>query len=162
MSSWVADPAHFELGTDGPGAIVVGIDDSPTALRALDYAAGLARRQKARLVAVHVRSLRGIPCTVDPYGYAAVCAAAEAGLDAQEALQADLNTEVARLARLWDVRAELVFRDGDPLRELNAVADEQRADSIVVGASTRLGSRLAGSLPARLVRHRGRPVTVVS
>ena len=41
--------AHsFELGTDGPAAIVVGIDGSTTSLRASAYAAGLARRQRAR------------------------------------------------------------------------------------------------------------------
>src|SRR5580692_11495636 len=47
----------FELGTDGPKVILVGVDDSVTALRAGAYAAGLARRQGARLVCVYVEQL---------------------------------------------------------------------------------------------------------
>jgi nucleotide-binding universal stress UspA family protein len=50
----MTDVHSFELGTDGPSAIVVGVDGSTTSLRAGAYAAGLARRQHARLVAVYV------------------------------------------------------------------------------------------------------------
>jgi hypothetical protein len=49
--------APFELGTDGPKVILAGIDDSVTSLRAGAYAAGLARRQGARLVCVYVEQL---------------------------------------------------------------------------------------------------------
>jgi hypothetical protein len=53
---WVVTDAGgaFELGTDGPKVILVGVDDSVTSLRAGAYAAGLARRQGARLVVVYV------------------------------------------------------------------------------------------------------------
>ena len=51
------DGPAFELGTDGPKVILVGIDDSVTSLRAGAYAAGLARRQGARLVCVYVEQL---------------------------------------------------------------------------------------------------------
>jgi nucleotide-binding universal stress UspA family protein len=161
VSSWLTHPAPFELGTDGPRAIVVGIEDSPTSLRALDYAAGLARRQGARLVAVHVRPLRTMQCAIDPCGYRCSGDAARAALDAQDALEAELRADVDRLPRLWGVGIDLVVRDGDPLRELTAVAADQHADSLVVGASTRPGSRVAGSVAARLVRRRRWPVTVV-
>ena len=46
--------APSELGTDGPRSILVGIDGSATAARAGWYAAGLARRQGARVTAVFV------------------------------------------------------------------------------------------------------------
>lgn len=161
MSSWSTRPAPFELGTDGPRAIVVGIDHSPTSLRALDYAAGSARRQGASLVAVHVRSLRTMHCTIDPYGYRGSADAVRAALDAQDALEADLRAEVRRLEQLWQISISLVIREGDPLRELTAVAADQHADSLVVGASTRPGSRVAGSVATRLVRRRWWPVTVV-
>ena len=161
MSSWLTHPTPFELGCDGPRAIVVGIDDSPTSLRALDYAAGLARRQGARLVAVHVRPRRAMHCSLDPYGYRGSGDAARAALDAQDALEGELRAEVGRLAQLWGVGIDLVVRNGDPLRELTAVAADQHADSVVVGASTRPGSRVAGSVAARLVRRRRWPVTVV-
>ena len=49
-----AEGGAFELGTDGPKVILVGLDDSVTSMRAGAYAAGLARRQGARLVCVYV------------------------------------------------------------------------------------------------------------
>lgn len=45
----------FELGTDGPLVILVGIDGSETSMRAGAYAAGLARRQGAKLVLAYFR-----------------------------------------------------------------------------------------------------------
>ena len=51
---WEVKAREFELGTDGPSVILVGVDDSVTAARAGWYAAGLARRQRARLVVVYV------------------------------------------------------------------------------------------------------------
>jgi nucleotide-binding universal stress UspA family protein len=46
----------FEIGTDGPQVIVVGIDGSDTSLRATAYAWGLARRQGSRLIFVFAAS----------------------------------------------------------------------------------------------------------
>ena len=39
----------FELGTDGPKMIVVGLDGSRASWRAASYANGLARRQRSRV-----------------------------------------------------------------------------------------------------------------
>ena len=41
----------FELGTDGPTSILVGVDGSTTAARAGWYAAGLAPAVRAGLIA---------------------------------------------------------------------------------------------------------------
>ncbi len=77
----------FELGTDGPKVILVGVDDSVTSLRAGAYAAGLARRQGARLVAVHVEHL--------PAGYAGPAAAAALAeeIHALDEVAADLRKQ---------------------------------------------------------------------
>ena len=45
-----------------------------------------------------------------------------------------------------------MVRSGDPFRELVKVAEEQRADAVVVGASEHAGHRFVGSLGLRLVR----------
>ena len=147
-------PQGFELGTDGPRVVLVGIDGSETSFRAGAYAWGLARRQGARLVAVWVRP-QGSPADLFAESAAAIA-------DARE-------QEVERLRRLLDwakdyygiPSAGLVVRSGDPFRELVKVAEEQRADAVVVGASEHAGHRFVGSLGLRLVRAARWPVTVV-
>jgi hypothetical protein len=42
----------FELGSDRPTTLVVGVDGSDASWRALDYTFGLARRQHATVLAV--------------------------------------------------------------------------------------------------------------
>jgi nucleotide-binding universal stress UspA family protein len=150
--------AHsFELGTDGPSAIVVGIDGSTTSLRASAYAAGLARRQRARLVAVYVGSDSAM-CMTDPSA-AAVLRMARA--EAFEQSATDLRHEAEKKAREHGISITFVATRGDSLAELHRIARENRADAIVIGASTKAGHRIAGSLAVRLVRAGKWPVTVV-
>jgi nucleotide-binding universal stress UspA family protein len=143
----------FELGTDGPGAILIGVDGSPTSMRAAAYAAGLARRQRTRLIAVWAR---GAPTTLitlaDHSGLAM-----DAVLEAQEDLEHQLRREIDG----WGADSRLIVRQGDPLTVLAEVAEETRADAVIVGSSASLGHRIAGSLAVRLVRHGRWPVTVV-
>ena len=147
----------FELGTDGPRVILVGVDGSVTSLRAGSYAAGLARRQGARLVLVHVEQ----PSSM--YG-AAAGAGASAIAEQQRAFSetaADLRREAEKGAAQLGVRLTFVIAAGDPYHELRRVADEVCADAVVVGASTKAGHRLVGSLAVRLVKAGRWPVTVV-
>lgn len=143
----------FEMGTDGPQVIVAGIDGSPTSMRAAAYAAGVARRQSARLVMVYVRSAPpAANLTVSTIG---------AMQDTLDQVESDLLDQVVSGAANAGIAAEFVAAEGDVFNELVRVADQVRADAVVVGASTKAGHRLIGSIAVRLVRAARWPVTVV-
>jgi len=148
----------FELGTDGPTSILVATDGSTTASRAGWYAAGLARRQRARVVAVFVEPGPG------PGVSAAAPGAAGLVVVQQEAFNEvadDIRERADEVSRELGIDLTFIVAHGDPFRELCRIADEIRADAIVVGASTKAGHRLVGSLAVRLVRANKWPVTVV-
>jgi nucleotide-binding universal stress UspA family protein len=143
----------FEYGIDGPKVIVAGVDGSETSLRAGAYAWGLARRSEARLILVHVSPVAAMS-TLTPGGAAVM---REAG----EEVAGELRAEVERAFKMEAVRYEFVTEVGDAYSVLARVADENRADAVVVGASTQAGHRLIGSVAVRLVRAGRWPVTVV-
>jgi nucleotide-binding universal stress UspA family protein len=147
----------FELGTDGPTALVVGVDGSPTSLRAAAYAAGLARRQHTRLVIVYARKQPAGLISIADHGGIAV----RELLDAQDEVERQLRDALQAQSGHWQIDAQLVVRDGDPMTVLSDVAKEVRADAVIVGSSTSMGHRIAGSLAVRLVRSARWPVTVV-
>jgi nucleotide-binding universal stress UspA family protein len=151
-----AKSGAFELGTDGPSAILVGVDDSVTATRAAWYAAGLARRQRAPLIAVYVAPLSGA-MAASPVGASVIAAEAQA----HDELAAQMRSRSEKTAQELGIAITFVVAHGDAYTEINRVADEVRADAIVVGASQKAGHRLIGSLAVRLVRAGKWPVTVV-
>ncbi len=151
------EAATFELGTDGPTASVVGIDGSTTSLRAGAYAAGLARRQRARLVAVYVGSVSTM-AAAEPGADAVLLTAHSAAF---EQTAADLRQQAEEMARERAIPVTFVATRGDSFAELHRIAAEIHADAIVVGASAKAGHRLVGSLAVRLVRAGKWPVTVV-
>ena len=146
----------FELGTDGPTAILVAVDDSRTANRAAWYAAGLARRQRARLISVYVAPIASA-AAASPGG--ATLLAAES--QARDEMAADMRERAEAGAKEFGVEITFIAAHGDAFSEINRLADETRADAIVVGASEKAGHRLIGSLAVRLVRAGKWPVTVV-
>lgn len=141
----------FELGTDGPRNILVGVDGSPTSMRAGAYAGGLARRQRSHLVIVYVRPMAA---SVSPD----VVVASRA---TQDRIAADLRDTITEQAARLGLEYTLYEREGNPYTEITKLADELRVDAVVVGASTKAGHRLIGSLATHLVRDARWPVTVV-
>jgi nucleotide-binding universal stress UspA family protein len=148
--------AGFELGTDGPSAILVGVDDSVTAARAASYAAGLARRQGARIISVYVAPLGSVPLA-SAMGASALAAENEA----HDQIAKELAARADAAARELGISVTFITAHGDPFHEIVRVAEETRADAIVVGASLKAGHRLLGSIAVRLVRAGKWPVTVV-
>jgi nucleotide-binding universal stress UspA family protein len=146
----------FELGTDGPRSIVVGVDGSPASLRAGAYAAGLARRQRSRLTVVFARSLSPTaPTAYDPTG-----AALTAHTGQLDFIEREIVEQIER--SVWAVDAHLEVRTGPTVDVIIAVAEEVRAEAIVVGGSRRIGYfLLRGPVPVRLIRARRWPVIVV-
>lgn len=139
-------------GGDGPNLILVGLDGTETSMRAGAYAAGLARRQGARLVALYVAPTSGM-ASLAPGGAAAVAA--------HDSIADDLRRQLGERAPDLGISATFEMRHGDPFTEFSRVADTLRADAVVVGASMHAGHRLVGSLGVKLVRAGKWPVTVV-
>ncbi|MEU7827278.1 universal stress protein [Catellatospora sp. NPDC049133] len=133
---------------------MVGVDGSPPSERAAAYAAGLARRQRSRLVVVFVGEPAGLVASV--YGQAAAAA-----VQAAEELAGELRAQVRQAAEEMGLPVTFAVRRGDPYAELRAAADELKADMLVVGASAQAGHRFVGSVATRLVRQGRWPVVVV-
>ena len=149
-------PGQFELGTDGPKVILVGVDDSTTSRRAASYAAGLARRQGASVTAEYVAPIA--PLGAATPGGAELAAAQR---DAVHQTADNLRRRVAEGSADLGIPITFIVAEGDAYAEIRRIADEIRADAVVVGASAKAGHRLIGSLAVRLVRAGRWPVTVV-
>ena len=133
--------------------VLVAIDGSDTSMRAGAYAAGMARRQNARLVCLYVRPFSAVA----GIGAAAAIPLQEAHDDVARELRESVESQSVRLG----ISAELVERAGNPYTEIVRLAGELHADVVIVGASTKAGHRFVGSLAVHLVRASRWPVTVV-
>ncbi|GLZ05883.1 universal stress protein A [Actinomadura sp. NBRC 104412] len=150
----MSEERPFEPVSDGPRVIVVGVDGSETSLRAGAYAWGLARRSGARLILVQVTPMTTISTLTA--GGAAIMR------ETAEELAEELRAELRRVAeQMPGVRYEVVLEHGDAVTVLARIADEVKADAVVVGASAKAGHRFVGSVAIRLVRAGRWPVTVV-
>jgi len=135
--------------------LTVGLDGSPSAAAALDWALAEAARRR---LAVQLVSVWGTPLTVaGPVPTLAVPAmAASARAAAQHAVDA-----AAKRAADAGVVSTTEVVEGEPAEVLVALASG--ADQLVVGARGRsaLVRHLLGSVSTAAVHHATRPVTVV-
>jgi len=147
--------------TTFPGAgaglhrIVVGVDGSPGAQRALGWAAARSCETGAELLAVHVLTFdRELALDVSPASVT----------NWRRTLQADVAgrwTEAARAAGAR-VRAYVVEADS-AAAGLLAAADEEKADLLVLGAHGQgtLADRLLGATTYRVAHRAHIPVVVI-
>jgi nucleotide-binding universal stress UspA family protein len=146
----------FELGTDGPSVILTGLDGSESSWRAAAYASGLARRQGSLLAIGYIQ----------PFGIAGASpvtavASADVGQLLAEDLEREIREAVQRRGEELNLRWAFHTRRGDPYSGLVDLANELRADAVVIGASEKAGHRFLGSVAIRLVKAGRWPVTVV-
>ncbi|HET6916331.1 MAG TPA: universal stress protein [Acidimicrobiales bacterium] len=133
--------------------LLVGIDDSDNARRALDWAILLAQRFGAEVVAVHavglLTSLHGSP-PVPSHSHLGE-------------LRRLLETEWCAPLAESGVPHRMLCLDGPPVRVLLDVAAQEDADVIVVGTRGAGGfaELLLGSTSHQLAEHATRPILIV-
>jgi nucleotide-binding universal stress UspA family protein len=133
-------------------AIVVGTDGSETAGKAVARAVELAKTVGARLLIVSAftpvaRSRLQEESTVAP-------ADLQWMVNPREDVDATLE-DAAEQARAAGLKPEVFARQGDPADAILDVAEEQRADLIVVGNKGMTGAKrfLLGSVPNKVSHH---------
>ena len=138
------------------GTIVVGVDSSDGARRALEWAIGEARTHGSKVVAVHTWNVPIAP--VGP-GVAAVSFDSDdfraAGQQAFDAAMQGVSAE--------GVELEQRLVEGSPANGLMDVAREERADLLVVGTRGHGGftGLLLGSVSSTLAHHSPVPLVIV-
>jgi nucleotide-binding universal stress UspA family protein len=138
--------------TNGLRHLLVAIDGSDQAHRALQVSAAIAGRFAARLTVVHA-----VPARAEgAREFESFQQVVDAGADA---LLESARDEAA--ASVQDVESRLVY--GAPAQSIAALADELEADLVVVGSRGRaaVARVLLGSVSDRLVHECHRPVLVV-
>ncbi len=138
---------------------LVGIDCSKCSQRALDYAAGLAKANKARLVVVHVIEW-------SPYSFNTPMeneVRHKRREDELERAHAEIVDPVVQDLRGQGIDAEGLIRHGHAAETINQLAAEVGATNLIIGRKGTSGikSHLFGSVPSTLVQIAELPVTVV-
>lgn len=134
--------------------IVVGVDGSEAAQRAVAWAAGLAAQTSARVVAVHTfEPLAHLDEVEPPYDFATM----------ERAARSRLEGDWVRPLVEAGVEHEGRIMHGTPAGCVLDAADEADADLIVVGTRGHRGFRemALGSTSNKVVHSSHRPVVVI-
>jgi len=140
-----------------PKTLLVPVDFSDTSNLALDYAVDLAKALNAKVVVMHAYEL---PVYGFPDG--ALVATVEIATRIMNGAQAGL---AALLEKRKEKGVEItsVLRQGVPWDEVHSVAEEVKADLIIIGTHGRggLARALLGSVAERIIRTSTRPVLTI-
>lgn len=136
--------------------VVVGNDGSDNAVQAIEMAAEVAKANNAELIVAHVWHLPATAYIGAPY----------APLDLSKQMDETKKSANDRAVEVLDrfgIAGKLVELEGNPADAIIGLADDEKADLIVVG-SRGLGAVerfVLGSTSERIVRHAACPVLVV-
>ncbi len=144
----------MERGSMSRDPIVVGTDGSPTAERAVDRAVEVGQALGADVHVVTAYSMASSGEHMAARGRVAVTDLAATGRS--RAVSERIVAQAKDRVHSEDVTVHPHVRSGDPGQELIAVAEEERAQMVVVGNRGMNGlGRILGSVP-NLVSHRAR------
>jgi nucleotide-binding universal stress UspA family protein len=137
--------------------ILVPVDFSTSAEKALRYAVSFAQQFDAKITLLHVRPLAYYPSEMG--GFPVVVPAAEPPTDK---IQARLNADASRLIP-QELRDRALLRTGTAFDEICKAARKSRADLIIIATHGHTGLKhvVLGSTAERVVRHAPCPVLVV-
>ena len=139
--------------------ILVPLDGSARAERALPVAANLANARNATLVL-----LRVVPDLLDVGGYMIPAVATDTGATEREEFEArDYLSAIAKTHPLHGVRVEQVVGFGVPAQVILDTIKSSGIDAIIIGSHGRTGlSRwVMGSIAQAVVRHSSAPVLLL-
>lgn len=133
--------------------ILVGTDGSDTASRAVEHAAAIAKAAGAELLVLNSYPLPRTDAG-SPFGPTEAYAGPEIG----KSVLADVEKRFG-----GDVKLRTVLRGGDPADVIVDVAEEEKADLIVVGNRGMSGAKrfLLGSVPNNVSHHAPCSVLIV-
>lgn len=136
--------------------ILVAVDGSEIASRALKMAAEIARRFEARLTTVHVV----IPLFLPQEGYGSHSASLELS---QRKSGEQLAQEAVTTAREYGVQADALTLWGAPADMILEASEAPDVSLVVLGSRGRgaLSRALLGSVSDAVVRHAKKPVLIV-
>lgn len=141
--------------------VLVATDGSEAADRAVEYAAGLAKREEANLVIANIIGGYGLP----DKAMLRLTQSEQAWLrELLESLSAETLTKARERARVAGApTVQLESRTGDVAKSLIEIAQEKAADVIVVGkrGASLVERLLLGSVSEKLVKLAPLPVIVV-